>query len=163
DAAENERGPIRRRTGPPITPERSPAAAAAATTTTAATATATATRRAVLRLVDAERAPVELGAVELADRVGRGLAGGHLDEREAARAAGLAIGHHLDVDHLAAGGEGGAQVLLRGVIGEVAHIQSVLHRSSRRLGRRSRASGPPRQRAAYLIEGRSETRCPTSE
>src|SRR5262249_45688246 len=66
---------------------RSPAAAASAAATTAVAA--------LLRLADAQAAATELAAVECTHRV-LGAACVHLDEREAARAARLAVGDHTD-------------------------------------------------------------------
>src|SRR5262249_25659264 len=85
--------------------------------------------RLLLRLVDAERAPVEDAAVHLLDRALRLLGRRHGDEREAARAAGRAIGHEVDIVDLAELRKSRADGLRVGVERQIAHIQSVVHRS----------------------------------
>src|SRR5262249_33535267 len=62
--------------------------------------TAGTARVALARLVDPQRATVEVGAVELAHRGLRAFGGRHLDEREAARPAGLAIHDDRDAGDL---------------------------------------------------------------
>src|SRR5579871_895102 len=74
-------------------------AAAAATTTTARATAAAATAAALLRLVHAQRASAHVLPVEALDRA-RSVAARHLDEAEAARAAGVAVvdqGDRLDL------------------------------------------------------------------
>lgn len=105
------------------------AAAEAAATTAAAEATAAAflTR---LRLVDAQRTTIEVGAVHRLDRGLRVRVVRHLDEREAARATRVTIEHDLDLGHLTAiGAECRTQDVLGGLKGEVANVQSRTHRS----------------------------------
>src|SRR6185369_10604399 len=72
------------------------AAAATAATATAETAPTAATTAAAgsLRLLDLDRASVQVGAVEPADGLFRFLGRRHLDEAEAARAAGIPVRHH---------------------------------------------------------------------
>jgi hypothetical protein len=108
------------------------AAAAEATTATAAAAAAEATTAAaagsaLLRLVHAERAAVEHRAVQASDRVGGRLLGAHGDEREPARLAGLAIHRHRDLAHLADGGEGITNGVLRGAEREIADVETITH------------------------------------
>jgi len=85
-----------------ITAAATTIATTAATTTTAAAvtttaATAAAARLALLGLVDAERATVEGVPVHALDRLRGFLGGAHGDEREAARAARLAVAYEVDV------------------------------------------------------------------
>ena len=87
-----------------IAPTASAAVATAAAATPAAPAAtaATTTAGALLRDADLQRAAVDVAAVGRLDgRVGLRRAG-HLDEGEAARLAGVAIGDDLQVDDLAA-------------------------------------------------------------
>src|SRR4051794_37404263 len=75
---------------------------AAIVAATRAEAAAIAAARAVLtrtRLVHRQRAALELAAVEAGDRLVAAFR--HLDEAEAARAAGVAIHHHLGPRHTA--------------------------------------------------------------
>src|SRR5262245_7148875 len=78
----------------PATSQRSAPAPEAASSTAAALAAA------VLRLVHAQVPAAKLGAVERLDRVLRRARVPHLDETEAARAAGLAIRDHADGAHV---------------------------------------------------------------
>ncbi len=73
------------------------AATATAAEAAATTATAAAARLALLGFVDAEGASVEGMAVHALDRLSGFLGRAHGDEREAAGAAGLAIGYQVDV------------------------------------------------------------------
>lgn len=107
------------------------AAAAEATATSAAAAAATAEVLSRLRLVDAQRATVEFGAIHRLDRLVGVLVGLHLDEREAAATARVAFQHDLDLGNLTpVGAESVAQHVLRGLEGKVAYIQSLTHRVS---------------------------------
>jgi hypothetical protein len=103
------------------------AAATAAATTTEPAATAAATRLARFGLVHAEGATVNERAVHALDR-GRGLLiRPHGDEREAARAARLAVHHDVNVGNLAASREGFADAVARGVEGKVADVKTIAH------------------------------------
>lgn len=108
------------------------AAAAKATAAAAAEATATATaaaaRLALLGLVDAERATVEGAAVHTLDGL-RGLLGrAHGHEREAARAARLAIRDEVDVADSAEFLEGLADAFSIGVERKIPNVQTSVHR-----------------------------------
>jgi len=101
----------------------------AATVTTAATAVAATTAAASLTglgLVDVEGATTEVAAVEGADGLASVLIG-HLDEAEAARAAGLAVGREGDRDHLTVLREHLGDLRLSGVEREVTHINLLNH------------------------------------
>src|SRR5262249_11899270 len=103
------------------------AAASAATAAAEAAAAAATTTALVLRLVHLERAAAELRAVERADRVARGARLGHLHEREAARAARLAIcdhGHRFDV---AVTSEQISKLIFRGRERDVPYVQLLAH------------------------------------
>lgn len=102
-----------------------PAAAAAATAAAAeaaATTTATATLLARAGFVDDEGAAAHVGAVHRGD----GLAGlfivGHLDEAEAAGAAGLAVDDDLGTVDLPVLGEQLGEVLLGGAVRKIADV-----------------------------------------
>src|SRR5207245_2402134 len=82
------------------------ATAAAAATTAAAVAAAGAGR---LRALDLDGPAVDRRAVELADRLLGVFRRRHLDEAEAARAAGVAVGHHRRRLDIAGRGEDLAQ------------------------------------------------------
>jgi len=89
------------------------AAAKAAASTTAAAAAAFSAR---LRLVHAQRTPIDVLAVERLDGTLRILFAFHLDERKTTRAAGVPVEHDLDVGHLAAVAfERGAQSVFGGL------------------------------------------------
>jgi hypothetical protein len=104
-------------------------ATAATTTTVTATAAATAARLALLGLIHAERATVEGLAVHAFDGLGGFLGGAHRDEREAARAAGLAIGHEVDVADIPELLKRGADAIGGGVEREVSNVQTSIHRA----------------------------------
>jgi hypothetical protein len=97
------------------------AKAAAATTAAAKAAAATATAAAAtfsarLRLVHAQRTPIDVLAVERLDGTLRILFVFHLDERKTTRATGVPVEHDLDVGHLAAVAfERGAQSVFGGL------------------------------------------------
>ena len=109
-------GPARRQA---LAARRRPAAGASATA-----------RRTLLRLVDLERAAVELLTIpgfHRRLRVGRAA---HLDEGEAAGLTSVAVGHDLDLDYFAAALlEGLAQRVFRRVERNVTDVQagSVCH------------------------------------
>src|SRR5204862_5680902 len=96
-----------------------PAAAAAATAKAAAPAAATA-GTGTLGLFDLDGPAVEAGPVELVDRLIGFFIRRHLDESEAARAAGVAIRHHARGLDVAACGERLAQTLGRCGEGEAS-------------------------------------------
>jgi hypothetical protein len=99
------------------------AGVATATTTTATTAAV----RPLFRFVDAESAAVEVSAVHgLHGHLGLG-AGTHGDEREAARLAGHAISHEVNVNDLAACSERIAQRILGRVKSEISDIETIGH------------------------------------
>ena len=111
------------------------ATAAIATTATAAAAEAAATTTAaaaallaLLGLVDAERATVEGLAVHALDRLRGFLGGAHGDEREPARATGLAVGHEVDVAYGSELRERSPDAFGGGVKREIANIQTSVHR-----------------------------------
>src|SRR5207247_8178031 len=106
------------------------AAAAAAVAAPAAAAGAAAGARPLLAglgLVDLQGAALDLGAVQGGDGGVAALA--HLDEAEAARAAGVAVGRHLGAGHRAVVGEPAAEVVRGGGVGEVPHINVLAHGS----------------------------------
>jgi hypothetical protein len=105
------------------------ATAAAATTAVTTAATATAARLALLGLVHAERATVEGLAVHAFDGLGGFLGRAHRDEREAARAAGLAIGHEVDVADISELLKRSADAIGSGVEREVSNVQTSVHRA----------------------------------
>src|SRR5262249_6119036 len=99
----------------------------AASAAEVAAATARAATLLVLGLVHLEGAAAEVAAVEGADRVRRGVLVRHLDEGEAARAAGLAVhddAHGLDRP---VAPEGALQVLLGAGVRKVAHVDLLAH------------------------------------
>jgi hypothetical protein len=104
------------------------AAATAATTTAAATATKTTTTTAataalaLLSFIDAQRAAVELRAVELRDGSTRLLVSPHRHESKATRLARLAVLDDVDVRDFAALGECVAQRLRRRLKGQIAYV-----------------------------------------
>jgi hypothetical protein len=104
------------------------AAATAAATEAAATAAATVTL-ALLGLVHAEGTALERLAIHTLDRARSLLRRRHGHERKAPRAARLAVGHEVDVLNGAELLEDGAHGLGAGVEGQVAHVQSVVHRN----------------------------------
>src|SRR6266545_1672875 len=101
--------------------------ALAAAVATAATVCASAARGLRARLVDGEAAAAELMLVEHRDRLLRILVGRHFDEREAARAARGHITHHVDAVDRARGREERAEVLVVGVVREVADVEFSCH------------------------------------
>src|SRR4029450_13592430 len=108
-----------------------PATAAAGTVAPAGAATASvAARGRRLGDLDGQCACAERRAVELPDGLIGRLGRGHLDKAEAARLAGLAIGH--DRDTLAARGlvEELAQLVGRGAEGKAANEKLLTHESS---------------------------------
>jgi hypothetical protein len=114
---------------------------AAATTTTTATATAAAATEAttttalaglaLLGLVDAEGAAVEICAVHLFDGLTRFFAGCHHHETKATRTARHAVQDELRLDDLTAGLEGATEAIFGRVERQVPYVQSVVHLASR--------------------------------
>src|SRR5262245_34710240 len=104
-----------------------PAAASATTTAaitpaTAAAATTAAARAAGTRFVHGERAPAEVLAVKRLDRrLALGVVG-HRDEPESTRAAGFAIGDDRRLADLAVLREEVVQVLIGGLVRQVADV-----------------------------------------
>src|SRR6185295_8475049 len=76
-------------------------------------------------LVDGERAAAELGAVEVVNR--RVATLGHLDEAEAARAAGVAVGDDLGAGHGAVVAERLAEVVRGGRERQVPDVDLLAH------------------------------------
>jgi hypothetical protein len=108
------------------------AAATAAAATTAATTTEAATAAAAVgpltRLVDGQRAPVEILAMEGLDRLLRLPIAGNIYKAEAARLPRHSVHHHLDVRHLDASLlKGLTNAVLRRMEGQVAHVKSLAH------------------------------------
>ncbi|HEY6172943.1 MAG TPA: hypothetical protein VIX73_00815 [Kofleriaceae bacterium] len=102
-----------------------PAATASASGPTASASAAPAA--AFLGHVDAQRAALEVLAVELRERfLGAGRIG-HLDKRKAARLTAVAVGHHRDREHLSAFREVLVDQDLGGVKGKIADIQTIRH------------------------------------
>ncbi len=106
------------------------AEAAATTTTTAAatTTTTTTTATTILSLVHAERTAMESLPVERADRGLGLLSGAHRHEAKATRPARVAIHQHCNLGYGAAIlRKMRAELLLSGVVGEVADVQFRSH------------------------------------
>src|SRR5205823_13543707 len=93
----------------------------------AAAAAATRARRLRIGDLHGDPATVQLAAVELGDRVLRFLGGVHLDESEAARLTGEAVGDHGRGEHVAALGEKFPQPIARRGIRETADIELGRH------------------------------------
>jgi hypothetical protein len=103
-------------------------AAATAAESTATAAATTAALLALLGFIDAQRATVEGLAVHALDRLRSLFGGAHGHEREAARAAGLAIGDEVDVAYRAELLEGSANAVGGRVEREISYIQTSVHR-----------------------------------
>jgi hypothetical protein len=111
------------------TTEAAAATTAAAKATAATAAAAAAAFSARLRLVHAQRTPIDVLAIERLDGALRILFAFHFDERKATRATGVPVEHDLDVGDLAAVAfERGAQGVFGGLEGEVSYVQSRTHR-----------------------------------
>ena len=65
--------------------------------------------------------------MQLGNRILRILVRGHFDEGKAARAARLAVAHHIDAGNVAGFREQRGEVVLVGVIREIADIEFVAH------------------------------------
>ena len=102
-------------------------AAAATTTATVATAAAATTGLTLDRFTDRDRAAIQQRAVHGLHGRGALVIGFHLEEREAAAAAGLAIHDHFRGCNGAELREGFLQTLRRDRIGQVAHKQFATH------------------------------------
>jgi hypothetical protein len=103
------------------------AAITTAATTAAATAAATTATLSLLRLVDAERAAVEHGAVHLGDCLLSFGVGAHGHEGEAAGLSGLAVGRDMDVAHFSEGCERGTHRVGRRVKRQIANVKTITH------------------------------------
>src|SRR5579863_3018040 len=103
------------------------AAAAAAEPAPAAPASASAELRLRAGFVNGESASAELRAVQLRDRLlGVGIRG-HLDEREAARAARRVVPNHADRVHTTSPAEEFAKLVLVRRIRKIAYVQFATH------------------------------------
>src|SRR5262245_39053168 len=94
---------------------------------TIAAAAAAAALLTLFRLVDAQVAAIEVATVHLGDRATRFFVAAHADEREAARAAGLAVEHELDLGHVADLTECVLNLGLGGLKREIADVESIAH------------------------------------
>jgi len=129
---------------------RTEAAAIAAATTTAAISTAAATATTGLTFdgfTDRDRAAIQQRAVHGLHGRGALVIGFHLEEREAAAAAGLAIHDHFRRGDGAELREGFRQTLRRDRVGQVAHKQFTTHS---RLGAGGRIERSP-ARACWTL------------
>jgi hypothetical protein len=102
-------------------------AAAAEATATAAAATTTALL-ALLGFVHAKRATVEGAAVHALDRLGGFFGSSHGDEREAAGAAGLAIGDQVDITYGSEFLERSTDAISIGIERKISNVQTSVHR-----------------------------------
>ena len=118
---------------------RTEAAAVAATTATAAEATATTTGLTLDGFTDCDRAAIEQRAVHGLHGSGALIICFHLEEGEAAAAAGLAIHDHFRGADGAELREGFLQTLRRDRIGQIAHKQFTTHSRLGAGGRRERS------------------------
>src|SRR5262249_35430844 len=124
-----------------------PAAAVAATAAAAVAATVPAAGAGPLLagrgLVARQRAAADLRAVERGDRLVGGVV--HLDEREAAAAAGLAVGDDLRAQHGAVLGERLHEVVAGGLERDVTDVQLLRHKPfhSGPAARKQSARKPP--------------------
>src|SRR5262249_20936300 len=105
-----------------------PAPVAAAVPAAARAAATAAAGSALARLVHVQVAALEVAPVELLDGLLRLLVGGHLDEAEAARAAGAAGAHHRRCFAGPRLREQLAQLFARGVEREISYEQPRPHR-----------------------------------
>ena len=92
-----------------------------------AAAAAVAVARLVVRLVDLQLPAVQLLAVQRGHGGAGGVFGRHLDEAEALGAPGVAVGDHVDGDHLAVLGEELPKRVFARVIIHVADIDFLRH------------------------------------
>src|SRR4030095_11485199 len=93
----------------------------------AGAAAATRTRNLGSRLVDRQPPSAELLIVQLRDGVLRIVIRRHLDERETARAAGVAIAHDFDSFEMARLGEQILKILLIRIVRNVADVEFSTH------------------------------------
>jgi len=114
------------------TAEATGTAATAAKAATAAAARATAW--AIFGFIDAQWASAEHGAIELRNRGLSRFVSAHRHEREATRAAGLAIHHNVYVGHFADTFKRSSHIICRGIERQIPHIQSLAHLCSSRSG-----------------------------
>src|SRR5262245_27424087 len=101
-----------------------PAAAEAAATATTAAGAAFLAR---LGLVDCQGPALVVEVIQALDGLLRLRVVFHLDEPEAARPAGLAVGDHLDAGHLAELAEQLEQIVAGRIPHEVAHVDILRH------------------------------------
>ena len=119
---------------------------------------------------DAARASVDVAPVRVLDAVRGALGICERDESESARAAGVAICDHLDVDDSPEAFERGAETALVGVVAQVAHHEAGARLRTRgemvtlKIGNNSsrRTRRASRKRARVLARGASATRKPTA-
>ena len=136
----------------------------------AAAAAAAATTTAIFGEFDAARASVDVAPVRVLDAVRGALGICERDESESARAAGVAICDHLDVDDSPEAFERGAETALVGVVAQVAHHEAGARLRTRgemvtlKIGNNSsrRTRRASRKRARVLARGSSATRKPTA-
>src|SRR6185369_8984076 len=100
--------------------------AVAAATAPAATTPAT-TTAAILGLFDGDLTSLDVAAVHLLDRLACLILGRHLDEAEATRPAGLAVGDDLRVRHGSDAAEQVAQVQLGDRVRQISNVESRSH------------------------------------
>jgi hypothetical protein len=114
-----------------------PARLATATAATAAVSSATAsaaatevaaTNRLRPRLVDDQRATVELILMQFVDRLLSVLIAHHFDECESARTPSGLVAHDANVIHCTGAAEQLRELFVRAFIREVANVQSAAHR-----------------------------------
>ena len=103
------------------------AAAAIPATATAATTATEAAFRFRTCFVDDQRAPVHLLLVEFGDGFLRFLVRAHLDESEAARAAGRHVAHHANAVHLAGAAEQFGELIFGCGVRKVPDVESPAH------------------------------------
>ena len=136
----------------------------------AAAAAAAAATTAIFGEFDAARASVDVAPVRVLDAVRGALGICERDESESARAAGVAICDHLDVDDSPEAFERGAETALVGVVAQVAHHEAGARLRTRgemvtlKIGNNSsrRTRRASRKRARVLARGSSATRKPTA-
>src|SRR6185437_6489909 len=103
------------------------AATAAAASTTSEPATTATAAAAILGLLHRDLASLDVAAVDLVDGLLGLVIGRHLDEAEATRAAGLAIGDDLGIGDGAERGEQLAQIQLGDAVGQISNVESRSH------------------------------------
>jgi len=111
-----------------ITATAAEATAAAAAEATATAATTAAALLALLGFVHAKRTTVEGAAVHALDRLGGFFGSAHGDEREAAGAAGLAIGDQVDIAYGSEFLERSTDAISIGIERKISNVQTSVHR-----------------------------------